>query len=381
MLLVALVLLGLGEELWVSFVPKYLEALGTGVFVWAAYRTLKDLLDAIYQYPGGVLADRLGRRRALVLFNLLAIVGYLIYLLSRNWVWFLVGTLFVAAWSSMSLPATFAVIGDSLEKSRRAIGFSMQSILKRVPIVLAPVIGGFLLERLGVISGFQVGLVVTIILALVALWFQQQFYVDKPIERPPRPSGVAATFRNFDPGLKRLLVSDILARFAEGMPAALVIIFVTTNLGVGVATFGAMRGLQMLTAILLYIPAGKLAERWGQRPFIALTFSFFALFPLVFVFYPLFPGSSLTAFIILAAVVAGLREIGEPSRKGLIVDLADNTRTGEVVGVYYLVRGLSVTAAPLVGAYLWNISPALMFAVAGFIGALGAIWYIWRGPG
>lgn len=52
-LLVALVLLGLGEELWSSFVPKYLETLGAGVFVWTGYQTIKDLLDAIYQYPGG----------------------------------------------------------------------------------------------------------------------------------------------------------------------------------------------------------------------------------------------------------------------------------------------------------------------------------------
>ena len=380
-LLVALVLLGLGEELWVSFVPKYLEALGTGAFVWAAYRTLKDLLDAFYQYPGGTLADRLGRRRSLVLFNLLAVIGYIIYLLSEHWAWFLAGTLFVASWSSMSLPATFAVIGDSLAKSRRAIGFSVQSILKRVPIVVAPVIGGFLLQRLGIIDGFRVGLIVTIFLALLALWFQQRYYVEKSIARPVRPSGILTTFRDFDPGLRRLLVSDILARIAEGMPAALVIIFITTGLGASVAAFGMMRGLQMLTAILLYIPAGKLAERWGQRFFISLTFAFFALFPLVLAAYPLVTGGDLAAFLVLAAVVAGLREIGEPARKGLIVDLADQGRIGQVVGTYYLIRGLSVAAAPLLGAYLWNISPVLMFVIAGFIGTLGAIWYIWQSPG
>jgi len=80
-----------------------------------------------------------------VLFNLLAILGYTLYLFSRHWILFLVGTLFVAAWSSMSLPATFAVIGDSLAKSRRAIGFGVQSILKRVPIIIAPALGDFLL--------------------------------------------------------------------------------------------------------------------------------------------------------------------------------------------------------------------------------------------
>jgi MFS family permease len=379
-LLVALVLLGFGEELWVSFVPKYLEALGAGVFVWAAYRTLKDVLDAVYQYPGGVLTDRLGRRRALVLFNLLAIIGYVIYYFSRHWFWFLIGTLFVAAWSSMSLPATFAVIGDSLAKSRRAIGFSVQSILKRVPIVIAPAVGGLLLLHYGVISGFHVGLIITIVLAGFALWFQQKYYVERPVERPPRPSGILPTYRGFDPGLRQLLVSDVLARFAEGMPAALIVIYATTNLGAGVAFYGSLRGLQMLTAILLYLPAGRLSQRWGQRPFVALTFTFFALFPLVLALYPLTSGENVSAFLILAFVVAGLREIGEPARKGMIVDLAGDARTGEVVGVYYLIRGFCVAAAPLFGAFLWRYSPTLVFATAAVIGAAGAVYYVRRGP-
>jgi MFS family permease len=380
-LLVAIVLLGLGEELWISFVPKYLEALGAGVFVWAAYRTLKDVLDAIYQYPGGILTDRMGRRRALVLFNLLAISGYLMYLFSRGWPLVLVGTLFVAAWSSMSLPATFAVIGDSLAKSRRAVGFSVQSIVKRLPIVVAPVVGGWLLQRHGIIQGFRVGLAITIVLAIGALWFQQKFYVEKPVERPLRPSGIWPTFRAFDPGLKRLLVSDVLARFAEGMPSALIVIYATTNLGASVAFYGTLRGLQMLTAILLYVPAGKLAERWGQRPFIILTFCFFALLPLVFALFALGPQGRVTAFLILAFIIAGLREIGEPARKGLITDLAGEERRGEAVGVYYLMRGLCVAAAPLLGAYLWRISPTLTFTVAALFGIAGVIWYVWRGPG
>ncbi len=380
-MLVALVLLGFGEELWLSFVPKYLEALGAGVFIWAAYRTLKDLLDAVYQYPGGVLTDRLGRRRALVVFNILAICGYVLYFLSQHWFWFLVGTLFVAAWSSMSLPATFAVIGDSLAKSRRAIGFSVQSIIKRVPIVVAPAIGGWLLLRLGIIQGFRAGLVITIILALLALWFQQTYYLEQPVAQPPRPSGILPTLRAFDADLKRLLVSDVLARFAEGMPAALIVIYATTNLGASVALYGSLRGLQMLTAILLYIPAGKLAEKWGQRPFITLTFTFFALFPLVFALYSLAPQANLTAFLILAFVIGGLREIGEPARKGLIVDLAGEFRRGEAVGVYYLLRGLCVVAAPLLGAYIWRFSPTLTFLGAALFGIAGAVWYIWRGPG
>jgi MFS family permease len=375
-----MVLLGLGEELWSAFVPKYLEALGAGVFVWSAYASLKDVLDALYQYPGGVLADHLGRRRALLLFSLLAIIGYLIYFFGRHWAVFLVGTLFVAAWSSMSLPATFALIGDNLAARRRAMGFSVQSIVKRLPIVVAPALGGWLLLHWGVVRGFQLALVVTIALALGALLFQQRFYRESPLVRPPGPGGVRATYRAFHPGLKRLLASDILARLAEGLPAALVVIHVTTNLGATIAFYGLLRGLQMLTAIVLYVPAARLAEKWGQAPFISLAFAFFALFPLVFALRPLLPGGNITPFLILAFVVAGLREIGEPARKGLIVDLAGPARRGEVVGVYYLIRGLSVAAAPLLGGWLWTVAPTATFATAALLGLAGMAWYVWQGP-
>ena len=57
----AIFCLGLGEELWARFLPKYLEALGASVLAIGAFGTLQDLLEGLYPYPDGVLADQ--RRR------------------------------------------------------------------------------------------------------------------------------------------------------------------------------------------------------------------------------------------------------------------------------------------------------------------------------
>lgn len=379
-LLIALFLMGLGEELWMSFVPKYLEALGGGVLIWTTYQSLKDLLDAVYQYPGGLAADRLGRRRALILFNLMAIGGYFSYLMGRHWSFILLGTLLVAGWGSMSLPATFAVIADSLRIGRRSIGFSVQSILKRIPILVAPVIGGWLLFAYGIIPGFRIAMVATIVLAFAALFVQRGLYKELPYGQPPIPTGVRRTLLLLRPELKLLLVSDVLARLAEGIPQALVVIYATTNLGASIALYGALMGLKVLVSIVCYLPSGKLADRWGQAPFIAMTFGFFALFPLAFAVYPLLPGWGVVPFLVIAAILAGLREVGEPARKSLIVDLVAEERRGEGVGTYYLVRGLSVAPAPLVGGALWLVSPELPFAVAAGVGLAGLAWYLWRGP-
>ena len=96
-MLAVIVVVGLGEELWSRFMPKYLEVLGAGTWVIAAYGTLKDILDAVYQYPGGWIADKVGRRKALIVFTLIAMAGYSIYALSGSWIWILIGTVFVMA--------------------------------------------------------------------------------------------------------------------------------------------------------------------------------------------------------------------------------------------------------------------------------------------
>ena len=46
---------------------EQLESLGAPIVAIGAYGTAEDFLDGVYQYPGGWLGDRLGRRRALVL--------------------------------------------------------------------------------------------------------------------------------------------------------------------------------------------------------------------------------------------------------------------------------------------------------------------------
>src|SRR5437762_9288726 len=80
----AVFLLGFGEELWKKFLPKYLEALGASTPIIGLFGTAEDFFDAMYQYPGGWIADHLGRRRAFLIFIALASAGYLVYLFSPS---------------------------------------------------------------------------------------------------------------------------------------------------------------------------------------------------------------------------------------------------------------------------------------------------------
>ena len=358
----AVFLLGLGEELWKKFLPKYLEALGASTPVIGLFGTAEDFFDAVYQYPGGWIADRFGRRRAFLIFVALAAVGYLIYLFSPSWPFLFLGLAFVMAWQSMASPAIFAVIGDSLPKERRAMGFTLQSLLKRIPIVFAPIIGGAIIASVGIASGIRIGLIITLALAVATAFIIMTIKVSI---KSSEPINILGVWRSFHRGLKRLLVSDIIIRTCEGMADVLIILYVTNILHVSIARFGVLVAIQITTSLVVYIPAAKFADRIGRRPFVIATFFFFALFPLAVVLAQGF------ATLVLAFIVGGLREIGEPARKAMIVDLAEPEVRARTVGLYYLMRSLAITPAAAIGGLLWKLAPETPFIVAGTIGMAG----------
>jgi MFS family permease len=360
----AVLLLGFGEDLWKKFLPKYLESLGASTVVIGLFGTTRDFFDAIYQYPGGWLADHLGRRRAFLAFIAIASIGYLIYLLSPSWPFVFVGVAFSIAWASMASPAIFAVIGDALPRERRAMGFTLQSMLKRLPMAAAPLVGGALIAATNIRTGVRTGLAITLALAAITALIVR--HINLPIIKGTS-TNIRGIWRSFHFALKRLLISDIIIRTCEGMADILIVLYVTDILGVSIARYGILVAIQLSTSILVYIPAAKIADRIGRKPFVITTFICFALFPVAVVL------SNGFASLAVAFIIGGLREIGEPSRKAMIVDFAEPHLRARSVGLYYLVRSLSITPAAATGGLLWKIAPQVPFVTAGIIGLAGTI--------
>lgn len=353
-------LMSFGEEMWKRFVPKYLAALGAPITAIGLYGTLRDFTDGVFQYPGGWITDRYGRQRSLLLFIALATTGYILYLIAPSWPYIIFGLFFVMSWSSMANPTIFAVIGDALPKERRALGFTLQSMLRRVAIAIAAWLGGVTIAAYGVAGGVRFTLAGTIVCAIATAVMALQI-------RLPEMKRVSAIRVRLAPQLKRLLVSDILIRICEGLVDVLVVLYAIDIIGVTAPQFGLLTAINMVTSIAVYVPAAKIADRIGRKPFVIATFLFFALFPVSVILSRNF------MHLIGAFIIGGLREIGEPSRKAMIVDFALPEFRGRTVGFYYLVRSVSITPSAFIGGLLWKIAPATPFLIAGVIGVIGTL--------
>jgi len=258
------------------------------------------------------------------------------------------------------------------------MGIGVQSLIRRVPMIIGPLIGGWLITMFGWTGGLRWALVGCIALSFVTAAIQ--WFISEPPKGPAAAASVGNLFnvvKRFSPALRELLVSDILIRFCERIPYAFVVLWAIDHAGLSAQQFSWLVAIEMLTAMLCYIPVAHLADRYGRRPFILATFVFFTLFPIALCW-----ATSITSLAV-AFALRGLKEFGEPARKALIISQADPEMRGRIYGAYYLIRDFTVTLGSLIGAWLWSIGPRVNFIGAAAFGACGTLWFwsfIYRQP-
>lgn len=370
------ILLGMGEHMAERFLPIYMMALGGGAIAIGLLNGLDNLLSALYSFPGGYLADRLGEKRALLIFNLVAIVGYLIVILFPSWQSVLIGACLFLSWSALSLPATMGIVSRALPKDKRTMGVSMHSIVRRVPMALGPILGGACIGMWGEVAGVRIAFGFAIAISLIAAVLQQKLIEgDAAHEARSAEGNPLRLWSAMSPQLRNLLAADILVRFCEQIPYAFVVVWSMKSIEspVSALQFGVLTTIEMATAMLIYIPVAHFADRSHKKPFVVATFLFFTAFPVVLLFSRSFWP------LALAFVIRGLKEFGEPTRKALIMDLAPEGRKAGMFGLYYLIRDVIVSLAAFGGAFLWTVGPEVNFLVAAGFGLAGSLWFAVRG--
>jgi MFS family permease len=393
--LLTVLLFGLGEQLWSSFMPLYLEArvdqaageaaasrrevLWQVLWTVGIYACLRNLFEGFCYIGGGRLTARLGDRGSLILFALLTISGYVLFLsIPASWA-AVAAALLILGWEPLSVPVTFTTVGATLHPSRQGMAFALQSIQKRLPKIIGPALAGLVLgaaERAfgnpdaAHIHGMCILVAVALVLGLVSLAIQ---VVWMP-HRPAAPAGASslAILRGLHPTLRTLLIAEVFTRWCDWLVREFVVLYLLLVRGVPVQEAGGLFAIQNLTALVTYLPIGRMTRTVGLQPFIGVTFVFFALFPLVLA---LVPGGG---WLVLAFIVYGLREIGEPARKALITSLMPEAVRARGVGIYWGIRSFALCTAAPVGAAVWyRFGPEALLYTAFVVGCVGtAVFYL-----
>jgi MFS family permease len=387
--LVAVLFFGLGEQLWEPFLSVYLAdtlkerkqaAYTSGVvglevlLLVACYSALRNLFEGFCYIGGGHITSRLGDRGSLLVFGAASVLGYVLFLILPGPVAAILAALLILGWEPLSVPVTFTTVGSTVSHAGRGMAFAVQSIQKRLPRILGPLIAGFVLARMerrlgsqeaGRLVGMHILVGLALALGLVSLGLQA-WWMPHRSPPPPGPS-LPQLFRQMPAPLRRLLLAEVFKRWCDHMVREFAVLYLVLVRHIPVENVGILLAIQNMTALLTYLPIGRLTRRTGLQPFIGVTFIFFALFPLALALAPGWWG------LVGAFVINGLREIGEPARKATITTLLPHEIRARAVGLYWGIRGFAICPAAFAGALIWHYhGPQSMLFAAFCLGFLGA---------
>jgi len=164
-----------------------------------------SIVRIILEVPSGILADKWGRKKVLIVSSLFAIfqVSMLIYA-NNYWHFFLASILSAVSYSFLSGTNT-AIFYDTLKQLKREDDFeklwARQHIYQQIPLVIAFVSSGFL-YKFSHLLPFQLSLIFLIASLVVVLTFKEPKY-HKPIEE-------VNVFTHFTKSMKHIFKNNFL---------------------------------------------------------------------------------------------------------------------------------------------------------------------------
>ena len=370
--------------LWRPFWGLYILELGGSKGVLGALSTLQAFSRLVLQLPGGMLADRFGRRRVILVASLFGFLPPLIFRLSTHWTMLIPGII-VSSLSALAMPARNALIAESLPPESRATGFGAVTMAWYLFIVVAYPIGGYIMDRMGVIPGVHLGLVFSFLVMVPIILIQWRF-ITETLKPGPEPGekeetrerrGSLSKLKDTPREVWKLIAVAVLSSFGFQVFWSFVVVYCIEELGLSKMQWSIASIVANLIAACFMIPSGFLSDRGRRKPYIILSQALVSVGSLGYVLSPGYHG------IVVTRVVGSIGEglggnvmgsVGGPVWQALATEVVPAELRGSVLGLMGTLTGFLSTPAPLIGGYLYeNVSPQSPFYVSFFLGILGCL--------
>ena len=369
-------MLGLKKDLWLLFAlniaigfsaqfitplfPLYLEGLGASEMEIGLVLSLASILATALMLPSGLLMNRIGKKKTLLVSVVLAALPPLLISFMDDWRW--VTPLYMVFSGSFSffIVSRMAMISERATPGNRATLFGVMNLAWPIGGIIAPTLSGFLVENYGWAPIFQVTALI-MAAGLIPTLRREESAAPVIEEQVPakRPSILDGEYLPF---MTLFFLFSFLAGMVEGMIGTVLPLFLKNQIMISESLIGLFFTASSLLILVTQIPSGRLADRYGRKRMIVL-----ALLPI-----PLLLGAWLFVddwmlLLVIYAVFNGLRSMTWPSSLALLADFIPSELMGSALGVRMTSMRLGSTVAPVLAGYLYSSvgyrSPFLASAV------------------
>jgi MFS family permease len=362
---------------WVLFFGTFLNKFGTFVVPFLAiYMTRLGYSTAQAGLPiaaygigtlgacllGGNLADRVGRRKTIVLSMFSAAAAMLCLSQARGLPLIILFSGVAGLTGESYRPASSALLADLVPAGRRVTAYAAYRMAFNAGWAFGPATAGLLAKKSFTL--LFVGDAATSVLYGLVAWFALPAGL-----RGARESGaVTETFRALreDKRLRQVVCACLVIGLVFVQVFSSMSLEITRS-GFSAATYGLVISLNGALVVLCELPLTTITKRYPPRRVIAIGFLLIGVG---------FSSNLLTRTLPLLLLTTSLFTFGEmiamPVTGAYVADLAPESRRGLYMGIYGMVWAAAFVFGPSLGMWLFSVSRTGLWLSCGVLGLLAA---------
>ncbi len=315
---------------------------------------------------GGMLSDRLGRRRLLIVSSALgaissAAMAVLVSFSAPTW---LVSLMYVVSHTIGGIggPTLGAIIADLSPKERLAESYAVVRTGGNFGFAIGPALGGFLISywSYGWVLGIAaiVGVAITVV---IYLCLKETHGGSRAGVNLRSTLAVAGDFRFLVFTVASLLLVLSIAHMGSTMS-----VFAVNRLGFSTGQYGLLLTANGILVMLFQYPVARWVGRMGRSAGLILGSVFYAVGYLSLGWFTSFGLTLLTIVLITAGEVTV-----SPVTSAVVAESAPPDMRGRYMGFFGLTQTLGLAISPLFGGVLLDGFPAESRAIWGIIASVG----------
>jgi MFS family permease len=346
-------------NLWYSFLPEFYQALGASVLIVGFLFSLERFFEGSSNILGGYLADKFGRKKIIIFGSLIGDISILILFLATHWIWLIPAIAFFWITVGIQSPTIATLISESISRKKRALAFSILSILSFIPAIFAVPIGGWIIEKNGIINGVKISLLLSFFIGVIST-LTYVLFLKETIAK------VRGKFRlewRIPKDVLCFVTSYGLLMFAVSLVSPFVIFYSQDVIGIGMVDWGIVVSIFTILTLVVTFLGGMISDKFGRKKVLLLSF-LSSLFPILLIL------SRNLFHIIIAHIFASTIFFVSSSVPAYVFE---KTKTARAIGIVnFLITIFMVLGYPL-GGFLYSLSPQLPFIISTLIRIIGLI--------
>jgi MFS family permease len=373
---------------WV--LPAFIASIGAGPAQLGIIEGVAESVASIAKLFSGYLADRVSRRKPLVVggYVVANAVKPLLALVS-SW-WQVLGIRFADRFAKgIRGTARDVMVAESVDPSRIGSAYGLIQAMDSAGAIVGPLAALALIGHFGMRGVFWAAAIPGALAILVALFGVREtrradsksrvgIVTADEQKTPSRPDGPSTQDRPPGSGLRLptgfYYVLAVVTLFSLGNSSDMFLVLRAGSIGIPVAQAPLLGLVFNVTYTLLSWPAGKLSDRFPRSTLAAAGYFVFALVYLVFAIAP-----SQLAIWTTMAFYGLFYSLTNPVLKALVVESVPPEVRGRALGIYFFLTSVTTLLASVITGELWKAYGArIPFYLSSGIAAISAVLLLLR---